>query len=91
LTEKIVNWAYSHVLGFPEIKFVLVMLAADSNSEGNGNTSLRQLSRDTDIEEDKLPGILHSLENFGLVYSNIDTDGTVRYRLMIKKLGARHR
>ena len=85
--QSIINWAWSQTVGFPEIKLVLVIMAMDANSEGRGNIALAELARSTDIEERKIPGILHSLENFGLAYANVDADGVIRYRLCLDKPG----
>lgn len=91
MSQKSIDWAYSNIVGFPEIKFVLVILAMDANDAGRGQTTLAQLARDTEVEERRLPGMLHSLENFGLAHASVDADGTISFRLAIGKPGARPR
>jgi hypothetical protein len=91
MNTRAVNWAYSQVVGFPDVKLVLVMLASDANAEGRGNVMLRDLARWTEIDESKLPGILHTLENFGLLHASVDQSGVVRFRLDLSKPGARRR
>lgn len=87
--QKNIDWARSHIVGFPEVKLVLVVLAMDSDEQGRGVTTLADLSRHTDLEEKQLPPILHTLENFGLAVASVSADGTISYRLMLNKPGAR--
>ncbi len=92
MNKKLLEWWHSHRAGGNAYaKLVLMFLALDADKSGHGTTSLRHLSRDVNMPENKVVDCLIDLEKLKLIKGDIDERGGINYQLNLEKKGDRAR